>query len=193
MKQQDYLLTKYLPGNYTDSFTETITDKPYISAQELFNLIFLQYPKWVLSLLKLRDMIVKPFGLKTNKSFEDMVIEQNNNEIILGSKDRHLTFYVSLYCSDMKNRTQSIRITTLVKYENILGKIYFAIIWLFHKTIVHYLLKRAVKNGMSSLCRNKIPIVISQSVYPPKIKFRQLRSMNAQFSLGIAIMIHTLS
>ena len=79
MKQQDYLLTKYLPGNYTDSFTETITDKPYISAQELFSLIFLQYPKWVLSLLKLRDMIVKPFGLKTNKSFEDMVIEQNNN------------------------------------------------------------------------------------------------------------------
>ena len=145
MKQQDYLLTKYLPGNYTDSFTETITDKPYISVQELFNLIFLQYPKWVLSLLKLRDMIVKPFGLKTNKSFEDMVIEQNNNEIILGSKDRHLTFYVSLYCSYMKNRTQSVRITTLVKYENILGKIYFAIIWLFHKTIVHYLLKHAVK------------------------------------------------
>ena len=145
MKQQDYLLTKYLSSNYTDSFAETITDKPHISTQELFNLIFLQYPKWVLSLLKLRDMIVKPFGLKTNKSFEDMVIEQNNNEIILGSKDNHLTFYISLYCSDMKNKAQSVRITTLVKYENILGKIYFAIIWLFHKTIVHYLLKRAVK------------------------------------------------
>ena len=150
MIQENSLIKKYLPANYKDCFAETLANKPYMSAKDLFSLIFLQYPKWVLYLIKLRDSMVKPFGLKTNKSFENLIVEQNNNEIILGTADKHLTFYVSLFCSDIINKKQTISISTIVKYKNILGRIYFAAIWIFHRIIVHSLFKRAVKKWSSS-------------------------------------------
>ena len=145
MKQKNNLIIKYLPADYKDCFWDEITEKPYMSVNELFNLMFSQYPKWIMRMYYIRNLIVKPFGVKINKSFENMIIEQNDNEIIIGAKDKHLTFHVSLFCSDVKDKTQEVSITTIVKYENILGRIYFAAIWLFHRIIVSYLFKRAIK------------------------------------------------
>lgn len=145
MKQKNSLIIKYLPADYKDCFWDEITENPYMSVKELVNLMFSQYPKWIMRIYNIRNLIVKPFGLKTNKSFTNMIVEQDDNEIIIGAKDKHLTFYVSLFCSDIKDKKQVASITTLVKYENILGKIYFAVIWLFHKIIVAYLFKRAIK------------------------------------------------
>ena len=139
------LIKKYFPANYKDCFRDKIYRKPYMSVNELFNLMFSQYPKWIMRMYYIRNLIVKPFGVKINKSFANMVIEQNENEIIIGAKDKHLTFHVSLFCSDVKDKTQEVSITTIVKYENILGRIYFAAIWLFHRIIVSYLFKGAIK------------------------------------------------
>ena len=145
MKQKNNLIIKYLPADYKDCFWDEITEKPYMSVNELFNLMFSQYPKWIMRMYYIRNLIVKPFGVKINKSIVNMIIEQNDNEIIIGAKDKHLTFHVSLFCSDVKDKTQEVNITTIVKYENILGRIYFAAIWLFHRIIVSYLFKRAIK------------------------------------------------
>ena len=145
MKQKNNLIIKYLQADYKDCFWDEITEKPYMSVNELFNLMFSQYPKWIMRMYYIRNLIVKPFGVKINKSFVNMIIEQNDNEIIIGAKDKHLTFHVSLFCSDVKDKTQEVSITTIVKYENILGRIYFAAIWLFHRIIVSYLFKRAIK------------------------------------------------
>ena len=145
MKQKNNLIIKYLPADYKDCFWDEITEKPYMSVNELFNLMFSQYPKWIMRMYYIHNLIVKPFGVKINKSFVNMIIEQNDNEIIIGAKDKHLTFHVSLLCSDVKDKTQEVSITTIVKYENILGRIYFAAIWLFHRIIVSYLFKRAIK------------------------------------------------
>ena len=145
MKQKNNLIIKYLPADYKDCFWDEITEKPYMSVNELFNLMFSQYPKWIMRMYYIRNLIVKPFGVKINKSFVNMIIEQNDNEIIIGAKDKHLTFHVSLFCSDVKDKTQEVSITAIVKYENILGRIYFAAIWLFHRIIVSYLFKRAIK------------------------------------------------
>ena len=139
------LIKKYFPANYKDCFRDKIYRKPYMSVNELFNLMFSQYPKWIMRMYYIRNLIVKPFGVKINKSFANMVIEQNENEIIIGAKDKHLTFHVSLFGSDVKDKTQEVSIPTIVKYENILGRIYFAAIWLFHRIIVSYLFKRAIK------------------------------------------------
>lgn len=145
MKQKNNLIIKYLPADYKDCFWDEITEKPYMSVNELFNLMFSQYPKWIMRMYYIRNLIVKPFGVKINKSFVNMIIEQNDNEIIIGAKDKHLTFHISLFCSDVKDKTQEVSITTIVKYENILGRIYFAAIWLFHRIIASYLFKRAIK------------------------------------------------
>ena len=145
MKQKNNLIIKYLPADYKDCFWDEITEIPYMSVNELFNLMFSQYPKWIMRMYYICNLIVKPFGVKINKSFVNMIIEQNDNEIMIGAKDKHLTFHVSLFCSDVKDKTQEVSITTIVKYENILGRIYFAAIWLFHRIIVSYLFKRAIK------------------------------------------------
>ena len=139
------LITKYLPADYTDSFQKTISNESSIQVNDLFKLMFIEYPKWGLWLLKVRDLIVKPLGLKTNKTFIDLIIEENNEEIILGTDDKHLTFYISIYCSKNYNKRQSVSLTTIVKYNNLLGKIYFYIIWIFHRIVVKYLFKRAIR------------------------------------------------
>ncbi|ROT05052.1 DUF2867 domain-containing protein [Lepagella muris] len=139
------LITKYLPADYKDCFWEKITDKPHISVKKLFDSMFIQYPKWALWLLKLRDFIVKPLGIKASKSFKELIREENSHEIILGTKDKHLTFYVSISCIETRCNEQIASITTLVKYNNILGKMYFVAIWVFHKFIVHKMLKRAIR------------------------------------------------
>ena len=110
------LIKKYFPANYKDFFRDKIYRKPYMSVNELFNLMFSQYPKWIMRMYYIRNLIVKPFGVKINKSFANMVIEQNENEIFIGAKDKHLTFHVSLFCSDVKDKTQEVSITTIVKY-----------------------------------------------------------------------------
>lgn len=75
MKQKDSLIIKYLPADYKDCFWEKLTNKPNVSVKELFDLMFIQPPKWVSWLLKLRDFIVKPLNLKASKSFKELIIE----------------------------------------------------------------------------------------------------------------------
>lgn len=139
------LIVKCLPADYKDCYREKVTDKPHITVKQLFDSMFLQYPKWVSWLLKLRDFIVKPLGVKASKSFEELIMEQNSHEIILGTEDKHLTFYVSVSCFETKCNERIAGITTLVKYNNFLGRVYFVAIWIFHKFIVHRLLKRAIR------------------------------------------------
>ena len=107
------LIKKYFPANYKDCFRDKIYRKPYMSVNELFNLMFSQYPKWIMRMYYIRNLIVKPLGVKINKSFANMVIEQNENEIIIGAKDKHLTFHVSLFRSDVKDKTQEVSILLL--------------------------------------------------------------------------------
>lgn len=96
-----------------------------MTVNDLYDIMFRQFPKGVRWLLKLRDMIVKPFGLKTGISFDDKIKEQNTNEIILGAEDKHLTFYISLFCSDINSGKQTVSVSTIVKYNNFSGRIYF--------------------------------------------------------------------
>ncbi|MGN1233639.1 MAG: DUF2867 domain-containing protein [Candidatus Cryptobacteroides sp.] len=39
-----------------------------------------------------------------------------------------------------------MEVRTLVKYHNLLGKLYFAAIWCFHKILVSSMFKRAMKD-----------------------------------------------
>ena len=142
---ENKLVSKYLPADYSDCYSENISASLQIKAAELFEQVFNYRPPWLKFLYKIRNFLVKPFGIKINRSFADFIIEQNTNEIVLHSSNKHLDFYVSVFCSDKTDSGQSASITTLVKFNNIMGKVYFAAIWFFHKFIVSRMLKRAVK------------------------------------------------
>lgn len=139
------LIQKYLPADYVDRFTKTMDSDSELTVDSLFDKMFCDFPWPVRLLLKLRDILVKPFGLKTGTSFRNRIIERDENEIIIGSVDKHLSFWVSVYCSVAMPATADV--TTVVKFHNTLGKLYFAGIWMAHKVLVSSLFKRALKSS----------------------------------------------
>src|SRR5690554_2328935 len=153
--------------HYIDSFqSENIiirTDNDVISIGRLF---LTSGPKWADSLMLIRDKVVGVFGLKTSEqltaearnpdNFKFQVGEQldifkvyakTENELVLGDDDKHLSFRVSLLL-DCKNNDigkKKIMITTMVKYKNIFGRIYFLPVKPIHQFIVKGTLKKMIK------------------------------------------------
>lgn len=134
------LIDNYLPADYSDSFSKEIVTQESITPDAFFNMAFNQFPVWINWLLKLRNKIVKPLGLDTTSRFSDSVCERSVTEIIWGMPDKHLNFYVSMRCGEHKDGKQELRITTVVKYNNWFGRVYFFIIRPFHYIIIKSIL-----------------------------------------------------
>ncbi|MDR0748629.1 MAG: DUF2867 domain-containing protein [Tannerellaceae bacterium] len=107
----------------------------------------LAMPGWVSVLFRLRNRIVGVFGLKTDRNTPKAeifftVIENREDEIVMGEVDKHLNFRASI----LKDESGStISLITVVHYNNVWGKVYFFPVKPFHKIIMRVLLKRYLK------------------------------------------------
>lgn len=113
----------------------------------------LKGPAWVGYLMQLRDFVVRPFGLKTEDKIKNEQLDSNSesdfapilfsndDEIIMGMNDKHLYFRLSVLKVTGQANTQ-IFLTTVVRFNNWGGRIYFAVIRIFHGLIVRTMLKR---------------------------------------------------
>ncbi|MCP3921531.1 MAG: DUF2867 domain-containing protein [Desulfobacterales bacterium] len=117
-------------------------------------------PGWFSALYRIRDAIVAPLGLKTskknfitNKKIDFKVGERfrtfkikalADNEIVFGDEDKHLLFSCSISKSN-KNGKNYLYFTTIVRYKNIWGPIYFFGVKPVHKLIVKTKLKKYVE------------------------------------------------
>ena len=142
---QDSLIAGYLPADYCDSFSRNVVSEKAITSDEFFDMAFNHSPGWVNGLMKLRNAIVKPLGLEVGMRFADTICEQNAQEIVFGMPDKHLTFYAALWCGEKEPGGQTFTITTVVKFNNRLGRLYFFFIRPFHKVIIRSMLKRVAK------------------------------------------------
>lgn len=139
------LTDKYLPADYCDSVSKRIKpDKP-LSPDYIFEQMFCNFPKPVAWLMNLRNAIVKPLGLKGGSGFREFVSERNEEEFILSKIDKHLDFQVGIYCSKPVDGWQDASVTTVVKFNNFQGRLYFIGIWMFHKLLVGILFRKAVR------------------------------------------------
>lgn len=141
----DTLLARFLPVDYFDTCQREVRGKKEFSPKELLEMMFTRLPWWIGGLMRLRNLLVKPLGLKGDgfaEHLSEMIQCQNEREIVWGMNDHHLCFYVSVGCSSKDDDKQTIGITTLVKYNNLMGKVYFFVIKPFHRMIVKSLLKR---------------------------------------------------
>lgn len=129
------LIDNYLPADYMDVVAKEIATTRAITPEELHKMLFSQIPGWINRLLELRNTLVKPLGLQTEGRFTDMICDKCSDEVIFGMPDRHLTFHVSIWCGALRDNRQMLRLTTVVKYNNMLGRIYFLIIRPFHHII----------------------------------------------------------
>lgn len=137
--------------DFVDTFTTTNHQN---SIQEITNQIFNTAPKWVEFLFKIRNNIVKLFGLKTgipddyNEDFKVggyvkffKIYDIATNEVILGANDNHLNFRAIV--SNTENTSHNIKVTTLVEYNNKKGKIYMTIVKPFHRMVVKHMVGQA--------------------------------------------------
>ena len=106
----DSLIENYLPADYYDSFSKESHNKNVISIDEFADIAFNQLPSWIILLLIVRNSLVKPFGLNTNRRVTDIKCEKSQHEIIFGMSDKHLTFYVSLWCKDRVEKEVNVHL-----------------------------------------------------------------------------------
>lgn len=151
MNIEKSFLNQYFPVDYHDTFEKCVYGRMEITPLELLHLIFSKFPWWVNALMEFRNILVKPFGLK-NDGFEEhlseMIQYRSEREIVIGMDDKHLAFYVSLWCSSTENDSQTLGVTTVVKYNNWLGRVYFFFIRPFHKLIFRNLLNNVLKSEL---------------------------------------------
>lgn len=59
--------------DYIDKYSISVCTKKQITAQEVYDMIFSDYPPLVRLLFNIRNKIVKRFGLKASNGFNDLI------------------------------------------------------------------------------------------------------------------------
>ena len=153
--------------DYVDSFSIQL-DRGDVQSWEPIAAFFYSSPKWFNYLFKLRNGIVKKFGLKVGMANLDEIkpplhigdrfglfelFEINKNEGILGENDFHLNFRLSFMIDD----NNVLHTTTAIVFNNVFGKIYLVIVKPFHKFIAKLMIKRMAKDiNNKSLPQHKV-------------------------------------
>lgn len=144
--------------NHID-FEDTFSTTNHIdSIKEISKLVFATMPKWVETLMKIRNQLVKFIGLKSEKPKDYnekfnvggyigffKIFHLTEQQVILGANEDHLNFRAII---DLKSSNKNnVFVTTLVEYNNSKGKIYMRIIKPFHRIVVRNMVKQAYKRG----------------------------------------------
>ena len=118
------LWSLHQPGDFLDCYSVASTLSPAEAARQ-----GLALPGWAASLLKLRNTLVRPFGLKTGEPDQPIfpTCHETANEIILGTDDRHLDFRIGLIRQDGR-----LYMSTWVHPHNLWGRAYLRLVMPFH-------------------------------------------------------------
>ena len=140
-----------LPGaDWADCF-ETRVAQPRLTAEAAARQAFERMPKWVDGLMLLRNLMVRPFGLQGDPDAAAAgaprvgmfpMLSTEPGETVLGFDDRHLDFRIVVQTEALENQQTAVRMMTLIKRHNSLGRVYLAVIMPFHKLIVKSTLSR---------------------------------------------------
>ncbi|SOE16794.1 uncharacterized protein DUF2867 [Hoeflea halophila] len=140
-----------LPGaDWADCF-ETRVAQPQLTAEAAARRAFERMPKWVDGLMALRNLLVRPFGLQGDAEVATAgsprvgmfpLLSTEPGETVLGFDDRHLDFRIVVQTEALENQQTAVRMMTLIRRHNMLGRMYLAVITPFHKLIVKSTLSR---------------------------------------------------
>lgn len=133
---------------------------PDLEPLEQFIRVMRLTPKWLDRLMVLRNRVVGVFGLKDLGAFSEIsdkpgvkykvgdrvgiftVIEKDQNEVLLGDDDKHLSVVVSIHSkTDAVTGSTFITVSTVVHVKNWLGKLYMIPVEPAHKVIAKRMTK----------------------------------------------------
>lgn len=126
-----------------------------LDARQACTRMVLDGPRWIDALIRLRNILVAPFGLKTSGEGAPApggmiglfpVVSETPERLVAGFNDHHLDFRLVVDVSGETTRRQ-VTSTTLVKTHNLLGRAYLALIMPFHKLVVRGMMGRLVEHA----------------------------------------------
>jgi hypothetical protein len=156
------LIASALPRiSYQDAYQTSLPKQEKVDPVVVLKTMMDSLPNYFLWALKLREKIAGKLGLKTAdrkqvqyqiQMFEGKpgqsialfhVFERSPSELLTGLNDKHLNFRFSIICETRLNTTEVI-LSTTVKFNNLLGTIYFFVAKPFHKRMMPVILRRVV-------------------------------------------------
>lgn len=120
-----------------------------LSAREACIRMMLHGPRWIDTLTRLRNILVKPFGLKTSGEGAPAphgmiglfpVLSETPERLIAGFDDYHLDFRVVVDVAG-EAADRQMTLTTLVRTNNLLGRAYLTLIVPFHKLVARSMMR----------------------------------------------------
>ncbi|MDG9885978.1 MULTISPECIES: DUF2867 domain-containing protein [Pseudomonas] len=136
---------------FFDCFARRITPEQSLTALDAYQRMSRAVPGWINHALRLRDLLVRPFGLKpvagfnlreqkTPKVGEQLDFFQiaavTDRELVLSLKDSHLDVLISVHL-DPNNQ---LSLTSIVEPHNLLGRMYMRLILPMHRRVVKTML-----------------------------------------------------
>lgn len=152
----------YNAVNLADAYAISLPERASRDPEVLARFLFSKAPPSMRMLLRARDLLVAPFGIKTADRLQALgssrpsqrigifrIYDSNSSEIILGEDDKHLDFRLSVLCRslDGSGSAAQVVISTVVKCHNMLGRAYIAVIAPFHRLIIRECMRRAARSG----------------------------------------------
>jgi len=138
-----------LPGaQFVDAF-RIVTTQP-LNARQAAERMLTRSPAWVTLLMRLRNMLVAPFGLARPAPRRSAdrnhlgifpVVSETPQRLVAGFDDSHLDFRVVIDVTPDGTGTR-VTASTLVHTHNLLGRTYLATIAPFHRLVVRSLLQQ---------------------------------------------------
>ena len=147
-----------LPGaSFSDRFAIVVTGQA-LDAATSAGRAFCNRPAWIGWLMALRNLLVRPFGLKTRPTDVPPrqerlgmfpVFSQSASRVVFGLDDRHLDFRLLVEVEDLGEGRQEVSASTLVRPHNRFGRAYLAVVMPFHRIIVPAMLAQVANAGAS--------------------------------------------
>ena len=158
---KDSAAAKYFPMNFAETLAVDVSSGNPLSPDDLQVGFWTAMPAWISFLFKLRNLLVKPFGLSGGgRNVEEFkkavyggssygimsVTDKTPKETILRLDDKHLSAYLSVYVEALAQaNAQRVFVTTLVRFHKRFGRFYFYSIYPIHGLVVKAQLKRVLK------------------------------------------------
>ena len=146
------LASWHAESDFVDSFAFQLPKTASGDARVLARIMWDRPPLVFRTLLWIRDMVMRCFGVKTSASMRSQtdgrdhidffpVVSESAGEVVVGEDDIHLDFRASMLVVETGGDRLFVT-TTVVRRHNILGYLYLWAIMPFHRGLVLHSLRR---------------------------------------------------
>lgn len=148
--------------DYSDTFIAEWDSEHSFSSEDMLVAVFCRTPPtWLKLLYMIRNSLVRLFrvtesGNEKDGDFANAIREgkphgifqvqfKSMPETVLLGQDKHLDFYFSLQTDVNPAQKRRMIATTVVRFNNTAGRVYFFFIRPFHRYIVPAMMKKAIR------------------------------------------------